>query len=395
MCTRLLLLALLLPAQGCVFAAGGVLLDSITKPDPPRVSTSWANGARAVTSPDTPSEDDDLDPIASYDDDGERDTNELDDLDGQEGLGDVVVDMGEGIYLLEGPIRLKKPRSLVLRGKGANKTRLQLECDLDEHGALVIAGAGRVRIEGVTLVSLHGDGLTIRDCPQVEVDGAHFAGSYHGLRLEGCKARVSDSVFAGCQRGIAAKKSEVSVYGSAFSECWNAVWGQGSVFTLEASVFLENRGVCAATVDARSSLKGCLVFGQKQSMGWKGQPGLAAGNLVHFRHLGTEVGPETNIELTAPDDFPDQVTWPRDLDVVAVHLAKFRLAHRGEADPPGQLADLRRQRSEQLARACQEALKKQDLDPARALARLALRYWGDRDVAEAPQALKEIMALAK
>lgn len=392
---RLLLYAALLltlaSAQGCIFWIPTMIVEELIGDDPPKVNTSWANANRGVISPDTPKENEDPDPIAEYDDGDERDTNELDDISHKEDLGDVVIELGPGVFLLEDSVTLWKPTSVVLRGQGPHKTRLLL--DSDEKNALRFYKPGSVRIEGLTVAAYAGDGIRIVGCEEIEVVQAHFAGSYHGLALEDSVAHVQSSVFAGCQRGIYAKGSKLEIEESAFADCWDAIRSRNSGFTIQTSVFLDNRNVLRGTVDGRTKLTSNLIFGDRQELGWKGRPGLAASNLVHFRHLGDALGTKTNRELADLEHFPDQVLWPPDFDVVAVHLARFTLEKRGESDPPSLVEELRRQKSEQLATAVQKALREEDLPAARRLAKLALQYLGPLPLKEAPTAVKEIADL--
>lgn len=385
-----LLLALTF-AQGCLFWIPTMIVEELVADDPPRVNTSWANASRAVISPDTPKENDDPDPIAEFDEGEERNTNELVDLDHDEDLGRVVIELGTGVFLLEDTVTLWKPTSVVLRGQGPHKTRLLL--DSDDKNSLRFYKPKSVRIEGLTVAAYAGDGIRIVGCDDVEVVQAHFAGVYHGLALDDSVAHIRSSVFAGCQRGIYAKGSKIEIEQSAFADCWDAIRSRNSGFTIQTSVFLDNRNVLRGTVDGRTRLTGNLIFGDRQELGWKGRPALAANNLVHFRHLGEALGTKTNRELADVEHFPDNVRWPPEFDVVAVHLARFALEKRGESDPPSLVEELRRQKSEQLASAVQTALREEDLAGARRLAKLALQYLGPLPLEEAATAVKEIADL--
>jgi hypothetical protein len=387
------LLLLVLACQGCVVQAAAMLGSELLSDDPPRLDTAWAKGARNVISPDTPGDNSPV-PGAWYDDDGERERTKLYNLDRESDLGDVVIELKAGVYIIDEALTIKGAETVILRGQGPNKTRLLL--DTDDSGSLVIRGAKKVRIEGLTVVAFLGDGIRIKKCPDVKVMNAHFAGSYHGLALEGSTAHVGSSAFSGCQRGIMAKKSSVEVEATAFADCWTAILGRNSGFKIKSSVFLDNRNVLKATVDGRTELVGNLIFGERQELGWSGRPALAAHNLVHFRHLGEEMGKRTNRELQGAEDFPDNVRWPEGFDVVTVHLAKFRIEKRGESDPPSLMSELRRQRAQQSAEACQKALRARKIDAARTLAKLARTYWGpQRELEDAPKELKEIVSLAK
>lgn len=386
----LALLALVTPLQGCPIWMAGSILDNIFPDTTPLLDTNWAKEEFAVISPDTPREDI-LDVEASYDDDGERDSDDLEDLDEEEGLGDVVIDLKAGIYLLENPVVISGARTVKITGAGAHKTRLVL--NTETRNSFKIVGATSVEISGLTVAPFSADGITVEDCPSVDVTDVSFAGSLFGLRLRESTAVIGSSVFAGCQSGIYARKSEVTLREVSFVRCQNALKGMRSGFKISDSYIYDNRTVIEGSVDRRTEVVGNLIFGDKQLLGWEGRPGLGAQNLVHFRFLGKELGEETNRELATIDGFPDGVVLPPEFNVVAVHLAQERERRRGEANPPGQLEDLRLARADEMAVACQEALRRNDVERAQHLAKVSLRYLGELPLERASDAVVAISGL--
>lgn len=383
---------LVLPLQGCPIWAAGAILDNIFPDTEPLLDTNWAKSQFAVISPDTP--DDELyDVEATYDDGDERDDDMLCDLDEDDDLGDVVVELKAGIYLMESEVTLKGARSFTIKGAGPNKTRLVL--NTESRNALKIVGAERVHISGLTLAPFSSDGISVYGCPDVQVENMSFAGALFGIRLRDSVATVSSSVFAGCQSGIYARSSEVEVNEVYFADCINAMRSARSAFKVRDSYVYDNRNVIMGAVDRRTHVIGNLLFGPKQLLGWDGRPGLAADNLVHFRFLGSELGEETNRELQRIDDFPDAIVLPPGFDVVAVELAQLRGERRAEADPDGILRDHRLERADRMAVACQEALRDERLPRAKRLAKLSLKYLGEIPLEEASEAVVAISGLAK
>tara|TARA_R110002072_G_scaffold16055_2_gene63496 strand:+ start:277 stop:1518 length:1242 start_codon:yes stop_codon:yes gene_type:complete len=389
----LLALALMvLPLQGCPIWAAGAILEDIFPDTEPLLNTTWARSEFAVISPDTPSEEL-YDVDATYDDGDERDEDMLCDLSEDEDLGDVVVELKAGIYLMESDVLINGAKSFTMKGAGPNKTRVVL--NTETRNALKIVGAERVHLSGFTLAPFSADGISIFDCPEIEVENMAFAGALFGLRLRDSVATVSSSVFAGCQSGVYARSSEVEVREVYFANCVNAMRSVRSAFKVRDSYVYDNRNVIQGSVGRRTHLLGNLLFGKKQLLGWDGRPGVAAHNLVHFRFLGNELGEETNRELQRIDDFPDAVVLPIDMNVVAVELARLRGERRGDADPDGQLRDHRLDRADRMAMACQEALRNEELPRAKRLAKLALEYLGEIPLDEASKAVVAISGLAK
>lgn len=381
-----------LPLQGCPIWMAGAILEDIFPDTEPLLNTSWAKSEFAVISPDTPKEEL-FEVEASYDDGDERDTNELDDLSEDENLGDVVVELKEGIYLMECDVLINGAKTFTMKGAGPNKTRVVL--NTETRNSLKIVGAEKVHFSGFTMAPFSADGISVFECPEVEVENMSFAGALFGLRLRDSVATVSSSVFAGCQSGIYARNTEVEVREVHFSNCVNAMRSVRSAFKVRDSYVYDNRNVIEGAVGRRTHLLGNLLFGRKQLLGWSGRPGVAAHNLVHFRFLGNELGEETNRELQRIDDFPDAVVLPPELDVVAVELARLRGERRGDADPDGQLRDHRLDRADRMALACQEALRNEDLPRAKRLAKLALKYLGEIPLDEASQAVVAVSGLGK
>ncbi len=360
---------------------------------PPRVPTTWANQARGVISADTPEPGSRRTIVAKYGPREDRDEDDLTDLDGDDDLGEVVVELEAGVYGLEVDAVIEGADAFVLKGAGPHKTRIEL--DTDTLRALTLRKIGRVELRGVTVVGYTGGGLYIEECDDVRVEDAHFAGARVGLSLESSTARIGTSVFAGCQAGVIAKDSEVTLRESAFLDCWNALVGDGGAFDVESSAFLENREVFDATLDSRSRIVSNLFGGNEQGLGWKGRPAIAKDNLAHARDLGDRLGRFTNREVRDPADFPRGLLIPEDFDVVGVHLALERGKKRGEKDPPKRLEELARTEAEAFALVSQRALRARDLPAARRAARIALRYLGELELSEAPQAVIDIAELGR
>jgi hypothetical protein len=388
----LLLASMTLPLQGCPIWMAGAILDDIFPDTEPLLDTSWAKAEFAVISPDTPKEEL-FDVDATYDDGDERDEDMLCDLSEDEDLGDVVVELKAGIYLMESDVLINGAKSFTMKGAGPSKTRVVL--NTESRNALKIVGADRVHLSGFTVAPFSADGISIFDCPEIEVENMSFAGALFGLRLRDSVATVSSSVFAGCQSGIYARNSEVEVREAYFSDCFNAMRSVRSAFKVSDSFVYDNRNVIAGTVGRRTRIMGNLLFGKKQLLGWEGRPGLGVRNLVHFRFLGKELGEETNRELQTIQSFPDAVVLPPKFDVVAVELARLRGERRGDSDPDGQLRDHRLDRADRMALACQEALRNEDLPRAKRLAKLSLDYLGDIPLDEASEAVVAVSGLGK
>lgn len=383
---------LTLPLQGCPIWAAGAILENIFPDTEPMLDTSWAKSEFAVISPDTPKEEL-FDVDATYDDGDERDEDMLCDLSEDEDLGDVVVELKAGIYLIDSDILINGAKTFTMKGPGPSKTRVVL--NNEARNSLKIVGAERVHLSGFTIAPFSADGVSIFDCPEVEVENMSFAGALFGLRLRDSVATVSSSVFAGCQSGIYARNSEVEVREVHFSSCFNAMRSVRSAFKLKDSFVYDNRNVITGAVGRRTRIIGNLLFGQKQMLGWDGRPGLGVSNLVHFRFLGNELGEATNRELQTIRSFPDAVVLPPDFNVVAVELAKLRGERRGDSDPDGQLRDHRLDRADRMALACQEALRNEDLPKAKRYAKLAMDYLGDIPLDEASEAVVAISGLGK
>lgn len=359
---------------------------------PPRLPTAWAGSARETVSGATPNRDEARDPVAEWGPEEERERDDLTSLDGEEGLGRVEARLGAGVFVLESEVRIEETSTFVLRGDGPHRTRLEL--DSDSLRSLTVRKVGRVELRGLTIAGYTGGGVFLKDCPDVVVEDVHFAGSRVGLSIEGSVARIGSSVFAGCQDALQVRDSKVAVRETAFQKCWRAVICDSSSLDVEASAFLENRTVVDGKLDARSRFVGNLLSGQEQDLGWEGRPKLASANLAPERDVGDRLGTFTNRRLHTPEDFPDRTPVPDGFDLVAVHLAVLRATVRGERDPVASVAEVRRQRAEAYALACQRTLRGSDLTEARRQARVAVRYLGTTDLTGAPEAVVAIADLA-
>lgn len=362
----------------------------------PGLDTTWARRARAVRSAATPADKGGRVP-AVWGPAEDRETGELAALEGHEAPGDVVVDLGPGVWVLDARVLLRGG-SLTITGAGSHRTRLEL--NTETSGALVAVGPRKVTLRGLTVVAMKSGGLGVQGCQDVQVDDVVFASMRYGLDLDGSTARIASSSFVACERGLSLSEgAAVVARETVFIDCWAGIAGQGTLDLLSC-VFAENRDAAIdVRLDRSTSLVGCVFAGEAQPLGWKGRPKISRDCLVPDLVLQTKEDRETNRPILHLEEFPDALRGgaPPGMDLVAVHVAIERVRSRGEKDPPEAVRTIRLERADRHAEAAKKALRTSDVKRAREEARLALRYWGDDPLTgkDVPEALVEVADLVE
>lgn len=361
---------------------------------PPRLTTAWAERARNVRS--AALGDADIEPVrAEYGPLDDRDDAKLTSLDGDdaEDLREVTVKLGTGTFTLDAPVHLRGV-PVTIEGEGPHKTRLEL--DTESLGALLISGAPRVELRGLTVVGYTGGGIGLKDCPDVRVEDVHFAGSRYGLDLIGSIATVGSSLFAGCEKGLALSEgARIEVRETVFAQCWKAISGRGGI-DVSACAFIDNHDAIDARVDRDTSIESCMFAGEKQQLGWVGRPGLMKALLLPQTALGVVDDRRNHREVHHRDEFPDALPegFPAGFDLAGVHLAILRAEARGQKDPDREVRDAAIDRAELHAGAARDFVRKGDLARAREAARIAVRYCGPGPFGEdVPEAVREVAEL--
>lgn len=361
--------------------------------DPPRVGTRWAEKARRVRSEATGTGDART-ATAEWGPAADREHDDLEDLHGEVDLDEVVIKLGKGTWLLEEPVLLSDATSVTIEGEGAHVTRFELQTE--SAGALMIAGAQKVTLKNLTIIGGNGGGLTLKNCPVVEVDGVAFAGARFGLELIGSTAHVNTSLFAGCERGIALEKdARVTVRESAFVECFKGIEGDGTI-DVESAAFVDGHHAIDMTLDRKDRLSSVLLAGETQTS-WKGKPGELRAAIMNAAALGQLEDRRPHREIVRIDEFPDSLREgaPPGFDLAGVHLAYLRALARGFDDPARKVREQALERAERHAIAARESLRRSDLGRARTAAAVALRYCGPGPLAEdVPEAVREVAELA-
>lgn len=359
----------------------------------PAIVTRWAISARDVMSKATPHEagEDGEEVRAEWGPSDDRDDGELTSVDEEE-PGDVVVDLGPGVWVLDERVRLQGG-TLTIKGAGPAKTRLELATETS--GALVCVRPTKVRFEGLTIVATESGGIGIKGCPDVRADDVHFVAMRYGMDLDGSTARITSCVFAGCERGLQLKDATAIVRETAFMECWDGIVGSGRV-DVESCAFVEGRDAIDVQLARDSSIVSCLVVGDHLQPGWKGTPKHHRSNLLPASSIPNDEK-DRHRPIAGIEEFPDGLRQglPPAFDVVAVHLALLRSGARGGDDPVKALQEARATHAESHARAAQSELKRGAMDAARDEALLALRYWGNAPLADAPEAVGQVADLAR
>lgn len=374
--------------------ASALLVVGAACSTPPRLTTVWAERARNVRS-SALGKGDVQTPRAAFGPASARDEDDLIDLHEEQGLGDVVVRLGRGVFVLDEQVLLKGASSVVIEGQGSHRTRLEL--DTETLGSLLIADAPRVELRGLTIVGYTGGGIALRDCPDVRVEDVHFAGSRLGLELVGSTATVGTSVFAGCERGVALKAgAKLVVRESAFVDCWQALAGEGQV-EVASCAFVANHDAIDLRLGKADVLQSLLFVGQTQQTAWKGKPGVLRALLMPAGDLARLDDRRAHREVVMRDEFPDALREgvPPGFDLAGVHLALLRAEARGKADPPKVVREEALGRADLHAKAASQAARAGDFSRARAAASEAVRYCGPGALADdVSEEVREVSSLA-
>lgn len=362
----------------------------------PAVQTRWAVTARGVMSKATPTEEEQDHesaprPTAEWGPPGDREDGWLTDVE-EEQPGDVVVNLGEGVFVLDQRVRIEGG-SLTIKGAGPDKTRLELWTETS--GAIVSVRSKKVRLKGLTIVAMESGGIGIKGCGDVKADDVHFVAMRYGMDLDGSTARVTSCVFAGCEKGLQLKDATVTVRETAFMDCWDGLVGSGKV-DLESCAFVEGRDAVDVQLARDSSIVSCLVVGDHLQPGFKGKPRHHRSNLIPASSIPNDEK-DRHRPIATIEEFPDGLRQglPPGFDVVAVHLALLRSGVRGADDPVKAFQEARATHAETHALAAQSELKRGALDAAREEALLALRYWGTAPLTDAPEAVGQVADLAR
>lgn len=377
-----------------VSIAAGLLVVGAACSTPPRVATKWADRARSVRSSALGASDV-MTPRAEYGPPDDRDDARLASLDREDDLGEVAVKLGRGVYRLDSQVLLRRPDAVVIEGEGPHRTRLEL--DTETLGSILVDGAPRVELRGLTVVGYTGGGLAFRDCPDVRVEDVHFAGASFGLQLISSTATVGTSVFAGCKAGVLLERdARLTVRETAFVDCWQALAGEGRV-EVSSCAFVDNHDAIALRLGKDDALSSVLFAGETQQAAWRGKPGVQRALIMPAGDLARLDDRRAHREIVMRDEFPDAMRegLPPGFDLAGVHLALLRAENRGKGDPPRKVREEALERAELHAEAAREAARKGDMERARAAAHEAVRYCGPGPLADdVPEAVREVSALA-
>lgn len=361
--------------------------------DPPRVATRWAERARGVRSGATgkgapqPAQ-------ATYGPADDRDEDDLEDLHEEDDLGEVVIKLGKGTWTLEEPVLLRGATAVTIEGEGSHATRFELQTET--AGSLMVVGAPKVTLRGVTIIGGNGGGITLKECPDVTVEDVCFAGARFGLELVGSTASVGTSLFAGCERGLAlSKDAKVTVRESLFLECFKGIEGDGEL-DLEAAAFVDGHHAIDMRLDRKDRLVSVLLAGETQTS-WDGKPGHLRAIMMNASELARLDDRRAHRELVRIEEFPDALREgaPPGFDLAGVHLAILRSGARAKDDPAAKVREEALERAELHAGAARESLRRGDVGRARTAAWVALRYCGPGPLADdVPEAVREVAELA-
>jgi hypothetical protein len=335
---------------------------------PPRLDNDVANRHREVVGPGTP-----LDKTHELVGVLGEDTDDLSSLAKKAKAGDTIdVKLGPGVYTLEKPVVVKGAK-LVIRGPGADKTRIKL--NTDDWRALSVEGSPDFELRGVTVAGYTGGGIDARNCARVVVNECDFAGSRYGLELADCSLAVVDScVFVGCEKAIAFDRTKLVLRGTAIVECWGSLIGTGQVEAL-GDVLAGN--VDGANFVARSGtrFRSCL-FGRLETFQTVGSPDVRSSLLFDdlYERFKLAMDADDNQVIRDLNDFPDGVTIPRNCDMGAIHYALERSRSRGMSNLNERIRAVLETEARKYATAATKAMEKKDTASARWLQQLALDY---------------------
>lgn len=335
---------------------------------PPRLDNDVANRHREVVGPGTPL-DKERELVGVLD----EVTDDLPSLAKKAKAGDTIdVKLGPGVYVLEKPIVIKGAK-LVIRGPGADKTRIKL--NTDDWRALTVEGSPDFELRGVTVAGYTGGGIDARGCARVVVNECDFAGSRYGLELADCALAVVDScVFAGCEKAIAFDRTKLVIRGTAIVECWGSLVGTGQVDAV-GDVVAGN--VDGANFVARpgTRFRSCL-FGRLETFQVIGSPDVRSSLLFDdlYERFHLPVDADDNVVIHDLNEFPDGVTIPRGCNMGAIHYAIERSRSRGMANMSERIRATLETEARKYAAAATKAKEKKDTASARWLQQLALDY---------------------
>jgi len=335
---------------------------------PPRLDWDPANRNRDACNPGTPAKNES--PLEGTL--GEQ-RDDLPSLAEKAKPGDTIdVKLGPGIYVLEDAVVVKGAK-LIIRGPGADKTRIHLKTD--DWRALTVDGCSSFEMRGVTVAGYTGGGIDVKNCPRVIVNECDFVGSRYGLELVDCgTAWVDSCVFAGCEKAITFERTHLVLRGTAISECFNSIMGRGQ---LEASgcVLAGNPEGAGVSLRPGSTIRSCL-FGRMEPLKVTGNPKVRSSLMfddLYDRFHVSEI--DDNTVLRDIELFPDDVDpIPRGCNMGAIHYALERLHNRLVKDPGDRIRDALETEAHKYADAARKALEAKDLRAARRLQSIAMDY---------------------
>jgi hypothetical protein len=344
----------------CVIAAGCN--------HPPRLDAPMANEQREIVNPATPTP-------KEHDIEGRilEDRDDLASLADKARPGDTIdVKLGPGVYVIDRPIVVKGAK-LVIRGPGADRTRIKLSSD--DWRALTVDGSPDFELRGVTVAGYTGGGIDAKNCGRVVINECDFAGSRYGLELAECGTAFIDSCcFAGCEKAIKYQRTHLVLRGTAIEQCWGSLVGSG-VIEASGCVFASN--VDGANISARpgSSFRSCL-FGRNETFNSVGEPDVKFCFLFDDLYERFELpgNADGNSIIHDVGEFPDALSINQGMNLGSIHYAVERFNSRGLASPGERIRDILEAQARKYAQAAQKAVAGKDVSAARWLQQIALDY---------------------